>query len=239
MSTLEHYIINKIVSENYIKKYQFRVDWYDVCFYQRLSEDFMREFQDQINWFNISMYQKLSENFIREFQDQINWILVCKYQILSDKFIRDFIYKINWTNICKYQHLNSKFIDEFKLSINKNVNWLYVTKEWKLAWIKNNTAYEVIDDQYIIAYKAVRSNGISVFNNHFDYKVGYTYEDFHCDCNIDELNSFGLSAWDKKNAKDYYESGKILKVKINIEDIGCIVPHHNNKIRCWKLTVLE
>jgi len=53
------------------------------------------------------------------------------------------------------------------------------------------------------------------------------------------LNSFGLSAWDKQGALEYYNSGKILKVKINIEDIGCIVSDHGNKIRCWKLIVLK
>jgi len=108
-----------------------------------------------------------------------------------------------------------------------------------LNWIKTNTTYEIIDDQYIIAYKSVKSNGYSVYNNQIKYEVGNTYEDFHCDCNNDNENSFGLSAWDKKGALEYYNHGKLLKVKINIENIGCIVPNNNNKIRCWKLTVLE
>jgi len=37
---------------------------------------------------------------------------------------------------------------------------------------------------------------------------------------------------------DYHSRGKLLKVKVNIEDIGAIV-HNNNKIRCFKLEVLE
>jgi len=85
----------------------------------------------------------------------------------------------------------------------------------------------------------VKLNGYSVYNNQFKYEVGNTYEDFHCDCNSNDNNSFGLSAWDKKEALKYYDVGKLLKVKIDIEDIGCIVPYHNNKIRCWKLTVLK
>jgi len=108
-----------------------------------------------------------------------------------------------------------------------------------LNWIKTNTTYEVVDDQYIIAYKSVKLNGHSIFNNRFKYKIGNTYEDFHCDCNENTENSVGLSAWDKKGALEYYDIGKLLKVKINIEDVGCIVPNYNNKIRCWKLTVLE
>ena len=88
-----------------------------------------------------------------------------------------------------------------------------------------------------MAYKAVRKDGSSVFNRHFTYAPNQTYE-AHCDCNLDEENSFGLSAWAKPKAKKYYPGGKILKVKIAIKDIGAIV-HKNQKIRCRKLTVLQ
>jgi len=138
--------------------------------------------------------------------------------------------------VLKYQKLDPKFIEKYKLKIPED-NWLYKTKEWKLNWIKTNTKYKVVDD-YVIAYKSVKSDGHSVYNNRFKYEVGNTYTDFHCDCNNYEHNSFGLSAWDKKGALEYYNRGKLLKVKINIEDIGCIVQNYN-KIRCWKLTVLK
>jgi len=140
--------------------------------------------------------------------------------------------------IINYQKLSPEFRKEFNLEISK-YNWLYKSTKWKLNWIKNNTDYEIVDDQYIIAYKSIKFNRYSVFNNQIKYKVGNTYEDFHCDCNENIENSFGLSAWTKKEALGYYNYGKLLKVKINIEDIGCIVPSHNNKIRCWKLTILE
>jgi len=152
--------------------------------------------------------------------------------------MREFIYEISWSLVCNHQKLSPEFCKEFNLKIPED-NWLYKTKKWKLNWIKTNTDYEIIDDQYIIAYKSVCSNGISVFNRQFQYEVGNTYEDFHCDCNSDYNNSFGLSAWTKKEALKYYNAGKLLKVKINIEDIGCITKSNDNKIRCWKLTVLE
>ena len=63
-----------------------------------------------------------------------------------------------------------------------------------------------------------------------------TYE-AKCDYNIDEENSFGLSAWTKNGALDYHD-GKLFKVKIDIADIGAIV-HNNKKIRASKLTILE
>jgi len=67
-------------------------------------------------------------------------------------------------------------------------------------------------------------------------KLVKTYES-HCDCNIDNNSSFGLSAWTIKEAKEYCNQ-KIIKVKININDLGCIV-HSGNKLRCRKFTVLE
>ncbi|MFA5600687.1 MAG: hypothetical protein WDA06_08850, partial [Phenylobacterium sp.] len=69
------------------------------------------------------------------------------------------------------------------------------------------------------------------------YEIGKTYKS-HCDCNLTNENSFGLSAWTKKEALEYYPKGKLLKVKIDIKDIGAIV-HNGNKIRCFKFEVLE
>jgi len=106
-----------------------------------------------------------------------------------------------------------------------------------LEYIKKHTNYEVIDDEYIIAYKSVRSNNYSVINFQYKYEIGKVYES-HCDCNLDNENSFGLSAWTKEKALDYYNKGKLLKVKIHIDNLGCIV-HNGGKIRAKELTVIE
>ena len=50
---------NKNINFNYIS-YQYI-----------LSENFIRELQDKVDWCYISERQKLSENFIREFQDKV------------------------------------------------------------------------------------------------------------------------------------------------------------------------
>jgi len=42
----------------------------------------------------------------------------------------------------------------------------------------------------------------------------------------------------KKRALKYYKHGKLLKVKINIEDIGAII-HDGGKIRCFKFEVIK
>jgi len=65
---------------------------------------------------------------------------------------------------------------------------------------------------------------------------GSTYE-AHADF-TDEENSFGLSAWTEEEAKNYNDTGLIVKVKIYYKDVARVV-HKGGKIRCTKLTVLE
>jgi len=114
---------------------------------------------------------------------------------------------------------------------------LYTSKQDKLEYLKKINIYEILNNEYIIAYKSVRSDNYSVFNFQYKYEIGKIYES-HCDCNLDEEDSFGLSAWTKEKALEYYDKGKLLKVKININDIGTIT-FKDNKIRCFKLEVLE
>ena len=194
------------------------------------------EFKNNVYWYYISTYQNLSEDFIREFEDSVDWNYISRYQNLSEDFIREFKDKVYWYGISAYQNLSSKFRKEFKIEVPKT-NWLYKPVNFKLKYIKENTDYEVIDDKYIIAYKSIRNNNYSIYNFQYKYEIGEEYKS-HCDCNIDNENSFGLSAWTKKGALDYYNKGKLIKVKIAIKDIGAIV-HNNNKIRCFKFKVLE
>ena len=147
--------------------------------------------------------------------------------------------QVDWSCISEYQQLSEPFIEKHNLTILET-NWLYKTPEEKLAYVKNNKldqVYELLDNKFIIAYKSIRSNNYSVFNFQYKYEVGGTYQ-AHCDCNINNEDSFGLSAWTKEKALGYYNKGKLMKVRINIEDIGCFV-QNDEKIRCCKLTVLK
>jgi phosphoribosylanthranilate isomerase len=224
------------LSEDFIREFKDEVCWDLISIYQKLSEDFIREFKGKVNWNLISIYQKLSEDFIREFKGKVNWNLISKYQKLSEDFIREFKDEVNWNYISTYQKLSEEFIKEHDLK-EPNNSWLYASVSEKLKYIKENTSYEIIDDTHILAYKSVRECGHSVFNWQYLYEVGETCQS-HCDCNTQEQNSFGLSAWTKEKALEYHGGGKILKVKIPISKIGAIV-HDNNKIRCFEFEVLE
>ena len=210
------------------------IDWNNISSSQILSENFIREFQNEVNWDYISRCQKLSENFIREFQNKVNWYHISGCQVLSEDFIYEFENKVDWYYIIRFQKLSEKFVKEFNLNIDKD-NWLYKPTEFKKKQIIACELYECHED-YFIAYKAIRNDRYSHFNFQYQYLPNEVYE-CHCDCTSEE-NSFGLSVWSYEGAKNYNNSGLIVKVKVRYEDVGRLV-HNSNKIRCSKIEILD
>ncbi len=249
-----HIVHKECLSEDFMREFKDEMDWHQVASQQKLSENFIREFKNMLPMRYVSTYQKLSEDFIRELSDIVCWECIFIYQELSEGFIREFIGMMGSNvklNVINYQKLSVKFRKELSIELEQQFhfnrskwynwlyegNWLYKSKKLKLKYIKEKTNYEVIDDEYIIAYKSVRDDRYSVFNFQYQYLDGETYES-HCDCHIYSDGSFGLSAWTLEGAKNYYSKGIILKVRIAIGDVGAIVKD-NQKIRCSKLTVIE
>ncbi len=222
------------LSENFIREFQDKVVWKNISSEQKLSENFIREFNNEVNWNYISIYQKLSEKLIREFQDKVDWHWISKSQKLSEEFIREFKDKVDWYYIPIYQKLSEEFIKEFNLKINSD-NWLYKPTEFKKQQIIGCGLYECHKD-YFIAYKSIRNDRYSHFNFQYQYLHNEVYE-AHCDCTYNE-NSFGLSVWTYEEAKNYNNTGLIVKVKVRYEDVGRLV-HDSNKIRCFKIEILE
>ena len=222
------------LSEEFIREFKNRVDWDNISKYQKLSENFIKKFQNRVNWINISAYQKLSENFIKKFKDKVYWIIISINQKLSENFIREFKDKIYWCYIVRFQKLSDDFIKEFDLNIDKD-DWLYKSTNFKKQQIIDCGLYECHED-YFIAYKAIRNDRYSHFNFQYQYLPNEVYE-CHCDY-TNNIDSFGLSVWTYESAKNYNNSGLIVKVKVKYEDIGRLV-HDSNKIRCFKIEVLE
>jgi hypothetical protein len=61
-----------------------------------LTADFLREYQDKLNWHTVTLYQDLSEELILEFQDKVNWEMISAYYDLSEDFIRKFEDKLDY-----------------------------------------------------------------------------------------------------------------------------------------------
>ena len=228
---------NQALSEPFIEKYKDKVDWYYISTYQKLSESFIEKYKDKVDWTYISIYQKLSEEFIEKYQNKVYWIHISMFQKLSEEFIEKFQDKVSGYRISEYQKLSDEFIKRHNLIVKKNSLWQYKDKEFKKEEVIKTGKYECYDD-YFIAYKAIRKDRYSIYNFQYQYLPGETYEST-CDCTKDE-NSFGLNVGTYEFAKDYLgnKNGIIVKCKINYEDVGRIV-HDGNKVRCFKITILE
>lgn len=256
------------VSESFVRRNANKINWGNVCRSVCLSENFMREFDNKLKWMVVSRYQKLSEQFMDDYADKLCWANVFAYQKLSEAFLRKHVDKDSWSLIAVYQKLSEPFIIEFmdrfaSMNMLKDIlkyqvvscelfnsikrfeyyadtssKWSYASKEVKLNALKNISHYEIIDDEYIVAYKMVRLDNYSHYNFQYKYEVGQEYE-AHCNCHVDEENSFGLSAWTKEKAILSYDNGKLLKVHIDIDDIGVIIPERDYKIRAKKFKVIS
>jgi hypothetical protein len=221
------------LSEDFIRKYQDKVNWYWISKHQHLSEDFIREFKDKVIWYWISANQHLSESFIREFKNKVNWDCISSNQPLSESFIREFKDKVYWSNISQYQPLSESFIREFSLKISTD-NWLYKSTEYKKNAIINSKLYKCYKNHFI-AYKAIRKDRYSIYNFMYKYMANKEYI-CHADY-TDTENSFGLSVWTEKEVKSYYNQGLIVKVKVYYKDVARLV-HESNKVRCSKIKIL-
>ena len=228
---------NQALSEPFIEKYKDKVDWAYISTYQKLSESFIEKYKDKVDWTYISIYQKLSEEFIEKYQNKVYWAYISMFQKLSEEFIEKFQDKVSGYRISEYQKLSDEFIKRHNLIVKKNSLWQYKDKEFKKEEVIKTGKYECYDD-YFIAYKAIRKDRYSIYNFQYQYLPGETYEST-CDCTKDE-NSFGLNVGTYEFAKDYLgnKNGIIVKCKINYEDVGRIV-HDGNKVRCFKITILE
>ena len=219
-----------------IRKYKKLICWSDVSAFYKLSEAFIKKHKTLLNWHSISMYQHLSETFIEKYKDFVNWDLISKFQQLSEPFIEKYKDLVNWKFISKYQKLSETFIEtHWNLNISlMNGNWLNKDTEFKKKAVIDTGLYECHED-YFIAYKGIRANRYSAFNFQYRYLPGNTYTCF-ADGSKDE-NSFGLSVWDKANARDYCPE-LIIKCKVFYEDVARVV-HDGGKIRCSKITILD
>ena len=223
------------LSESFIEKYADEVDWLYVSIHQQLSENFINKYSDMVDWENISIYQKLSETFIEKYAGEVDWWTVSIYQQLSENFIRKYKNKLNLCVIARHQMISLEFAEELSIVyvFLLHNNCLKSVSYWKEA-VKATSLYECHED-YFYAYKGIRSDRYSKKNFQYRYLLGKTYECFSD--YSDAQNSFGLSAWTKKDAERYCDE-LVIKVKIYYEDVTAVV-HDGGKIRCKKMTVLD
>ena len=235
------------LSEPFIADHKGLVDWLHISKYQTLSEPFIAANKDRVDWLYISTYQTLSEPFIANHKDLVDWPCISQFQTLSEPFIADHKDRVDWPCISLHQILSKSFFKKYSDQLGctfdqvDDTTWLYASEKRKIDHIRKNAPeFKVKRDEggrYILAYKATHSNGRSNYDRRIRYEVGKTYEAL-CDHDMQENNSFGLSAWTKEGAKNFLPNGELYLVKIYISDIGAMV-HDGKKIRCKKQTFVK
>jgi len=80
--------LNRIIKK---KKYKDanEIIWDYIAYHQVLSEDFIREFQDRLNWKDISKFSYLSKNFIIEFRDKLDLEEMLRKKKISQEFYNE------------------------------------------------------------------------------------------------------------------------------------------------------
>jgi hypothetical protein len=101
-----------------IRKNPNNFNWWVICSCNsRLPEKFIKEFQDKVDWVNVCYYQTLSEDFIREFKDKLAWVDVCSKQKLSKEFIIEFIDYIDFECILTNKNISDDVKDYCRMFI--------------------------------------------------------------------------------------------------------------------------
>ena len=94
------------------KKYNKKINkfndtkWYEISEFQYLTEEFIEKYENKVDWIWISAYQKLSEKFIEKYKNEVDWHLISYYQKLSGEFINKYKEKINFKHISKENKIN-------------------------------------------------------------------------------------------------------------------------------------
>jgi hypothetical protein len=209
------------MSEGYIKLLWEGLTEYQrnsVCEYQKMSEGYIK-----LLWEGLTKYQRN---------------LICVYQKMSEGYI-----KLLWGGltedqrnlVCKYQKMSEGYIKSNKLTIPWRFDRLTQAERFRLIeqYCKDNNLEYDAKNKTLYAFKTIRNDWYSNFNFSVKYKLNQEARVDMCDCTNSE-NSFGLSAWTKNKALEYYDKGKLLKVAVKFDDVGFL--RKDGKIRCWGLT---
>lgn len=153
-----------ILSEEFIREFKDRLNWFDICQYQKLSISFMIKFADYLSWKHVSEFQTLTEEFIHLFHNFVDWENISKKQVLCEAFIKKYYKKVNWVNISKHQTLTENFIDVYKYLLH----WEYLDySKMSIDFIKEHLEF--------VDIKGLSKNIIKRLGN-----KKYTNDEFDC-----------------------------------------------------------
>jgi len=117
-------ISKNYLSEDFIIKYDDKLNWKLLSRYQDFTVEFLKEYIDRIDWEEISVHQKLNEDFIIDNKSNLNWQSISSIQKITPRIVELCLEKINentqyWENILT----NNKFKEDLLLNIFERTDW--------------------------------------------------------------------------------------------------------------------
>jgi hypothetical protein len=220
-----------------IVKYADVINWKELCKNKRLDLEIVRRFENKVDWDIISNYSNLDQQFLFDFRNNLDWSII------------SYLYKITNPELLKY--------------VEKQNNWLYLSKDEKLEKIKPFYDFcEIHDNIYINCYILANGycdptnadNEIFIIDEDLDIKFDKhhnTLESSHCPFNskfcyksqkVDKFGGFICYQNSNLLHEIYGSSGygyNIVKVRVPIEK--CCVMEINDyylslKIGCMYAT---
>ena len=168
------YFLSKFkLSEEFIEKYQDKVNWDNISQFQSLSEEFMEKHFDKLNSKLISEYQVLPESFIERHKNGLDWDNISINQILSEPFMEKNHYLVNFYYISKFQVLSESFIERYWFKLD----WFYIAKHQKLSeqFIERNLRF--LDFFDVLVYQKLSE---SFLEKHIDLISNSVFNKTHC-----------------------------------------------------------
>ena len=226
---LNHHKLNSPDFEKFIDK----LDWKEVSIFQQLTSKDLEKYADKLDWYYVSMFQKLTSKDLEKFIDKLDWYRVSKYQKLTSEDLEKFIDKLNWKYVSIHQKLTSKDLEKFKDKINLAKQERH-HKEKSLEEKRQEVAayaakYNLkFDGEVLHAFREHDQYGRGTWNGTLSYEKGNYYQDWRCDMDSKNENSFGLGIWPKGNTK----------ITVSVKDWGTAVfEEPNGKARVFGFTV--
>ena len=125
VQNLNNHYLEEIISQ--LGENQISNDFWDEISKNYLSEDFIIKYDNKLNWKLLSRYQDFTVKFLKEFIERIDWEEISAYQKLNEDFIIDNKSNLNWQSISSIQKITPRIVELCFENINQNTqNWINI-----------------------------------------------------------------------------------------------------------------
>lgn len=104
--------IEQLADYGYSEK---NIDWRELPMCCILTEDFIKRYEDKLNWEIVSMRQRIDIDFIENFKDKICWDKIIYNPHFSDDILIMFIEKFSLEDINNFFRMNPNSLKKEKI----------------------------------------------------------------------------------------------------------------------------